>query len=177
MAVVAAVHAANHAEVVGDFRGVRQQLAEVHAALAVLFKFPRAAEELAAGLVGEAVIHAAAVVHAVKTLQLGLGIGEVHVARAAVHEKGNHGLRLGREMRRLGPEIKIALGARDVRRRGEQLVTIEQPRQRHAANAQGVAGQKLAAGVLGERILHARISFTTLPGWPSVRVCSWAARL
>jgi len=87
VAVVAGVHASDHAEIVGDLCGVRQQFAEVHTTLAVLLELPGAAEELAAGFVSKAVMDAAAVFHTVATLQLGFGVGEIHVAWAAVHEQ------------------------------------------------------------------------------------------
>ena len=157
MAIVAGVHTANEAEIVGDLRGVGQQFAEIHAALAVLLELPRAAEELAAGFVSKAVLDVAGVVHAVAALQLGLGVCEVHVARAAVHEEGNHRLGPGRKVRLLGLQIKPTLSARDVLGRAEQFLTLQQPRQRQAANAHGVAGKELAAGV-GEVVHDCRMS-------------------
>ena len=75
VAVVPSVHASNQAEIVGNRGRVRQQFAEVHAALAVLFEFPRAAKQLAAGFVGEAVLHIVAVIRAVEAGQFRLGIG------------------------------------------------------------------------------------------------------
>ena len=172
MAVVAGVHAADEAEVIGNLRGVRQQLAEVHAALAVFLEFPRAAEEFAAGLVGEAVMDIAAIVHAVTALQLRLGIDEVHMTRAAVHEQRNHCLGLGREVRLLGLQVKAALPARDVLGCTEQFLPLQQPRQREAADTHRVAGEELAAGVAGEKFVHAKISFTTRAFCPSMSDCS-----
>ena len=168
------MHASDHAEIVSDLCGVRQEFAEIHPALAVFLELPRAAEKFAAGLVGEAVMDIAAIVHAVTALQLGLGIGEVHVARAAVHEQGNHCLGPGRKVRLLGLQIKPPLGARNILGRAEQFFSLQQPRQRKTTDAHGVAGEKLSAV---EKVVHAKSSFTTRAFWPSVRVCSWPARL
>ena len=158
MAVVAGMHASDHAEIVSDLCGVRQEFAEIHPALAVFLELPRAAKEFAAGFVGEAVLNVAAVIHAVATLQLGLGIGEVHVARAAVHEQGNHCLGPGRKVRLLGLQIKPPLGARNILGRAEQFFSLQQPRQRKTADAHGVAGEKLSAV---EKVVHAKSSLTT----------------
>ena len=127
MAVVACVHAADEAKVVGNLRSVRQQLAEIHAALAMFFELPRATEKFAAGLIGEAILDAAAVIHAVAALQLRLGVSKVHVARAAVHEQGNHRFGAWREVRLLGLQVKPPLRARNVLGCAEQFFPLQQP--------------------------------------------------
>ena len=174
VAVVAGVHASDHAEIVSNLCGVGQEFAEIHPALAVFLELPRAAEKFAAGLVGKAVMDIAAIVHAVTALQFGLGIGEIHVAWAAVHEQGNHRLGPGHVMRLFGLKVKTALPARDVLGRAEQFLALQQPRQREAADTHRVADEKLAAV---EKVVHAKSSFTTRAFCPSVRVCSCAARL
>ena len=64
VAVVPGVHRADDADVVDDPGRVRQQLGDLGAALAVLGELPRAAEQLLARPVDEAVVHVAAVVRA-----------------------------------------------------------------------------------------------------------------
>ena len=85
--------------------------------------------------------------------QLGLGIQQVDVRRSAVHEERNHRLGLRREMGRLGAQIErrrlVWLG-----RRGKRLILfLQEPRQSHAADAERLAGQKLAPR-LGDLLVH-----------------------
>ena len=177
VAVVSGVHAADHAKVIGDAGRVRQQLAEIHPALAVFLEFPRAAEQVAAGFVGEAVMHVAAVLLAVETRQFRLGIGEIHVARAAVHEERNHRLRLRSVVRLFWREVERLFSTRNRRRSGEQFVAVQQPAQRQAADAHRVVPEKPAAVEGFARVVHASSSSTTRAGWPSMRLCTRPPRL
>ena len=75
-------------------------------------------------------------------------------------------------MRNFRLEIKSVLGAWNIFGRGEKAFSIEKPRECYSTDTHRVLDKKMAAGVLGKWGVHAKISFTTLPGWPSVRVCS-----
>ena len=146
MSVEAGVHRAHQADVVDDARDVGQQLGDLRTALTVLLELPRAAHERLAGAIHKTELHVAAVLLAAALRELGLGIGQVHVRGATVHEHGNHGPRLRRELRRLGPRVEGMRWRRFGCGRREQIVLRQQRSQRHAPHAHGIAGKILSAG-------------------------------
>ena len=121
---------------------VWQQFGNLGAALTVLGKFPGRSKELLAGPIDEAIDDLAGIFLARVLGQLRLGVQQVHVGGAAVHEHRDHGPSFGRRMRGLGREVELAILARHVRS-GQQLLLLEQPGQGHTAHAQSVARQKL----------------------------------
>ena len=137
------VHRADQTDVVRDPPVVRQQLAEVHPAFAVLAELPRTGEQLAA------LLHCVVKVDlAVERLQMVFGefwlwIAEVHLAWTTLHKHRDHGRRL-RFVRRLTglqverPLLQIRLG-----RRGEQTVILEQRRKRKTADAERLLSEKV----------------------------------
>ena len=72
-------------------------------------------------------------------LQLRLGIEQIHLARAALHEHEDHVLRLGREMRLLGRQ-RVDLG-----QRGGASLARQQLGQRDRADAARALAEEAAA--------------------------------
>lgn len=141
--VHARVHGTDERDVIDDVGEVRQQLADIHAALAVLLELPRAAHALAAGAGGIVVFHFAWEILAVVLGEFGLGIKQIHVARPALHEHGDHGLGLPKAMRHLGLQIKMARA--DLLRAGEEVLVSQQRGQSDTADAVGGAVKNGAA--------------------------------
>ena len=84
------VHRANQADVVGHLAQVGHQLAQLHAALAMLREFPRAAKQLGAGFGDIVVLDVAREGLQVPLSQLGLGVEQIDMAGAALHEHRDH---------------------------------------------------------------------------------------
>ncbi len=61
--------------------------------------------------------------------QIGFGIEGVHVAHTAIHKEEDHRFGFGRKHRRFGRE---GVGALPLKFGGEQIVPIEQRRERQA---------------------------------------------
>src|SRR5262245_22320501 len=97
MSVDVCVHGADERYVIHNAREVRQELGDIYPALAVLLKFPGAAEQLLARAIDEAERDFAGVVLSAAFRQFRLGIEQVDVAWPAVHEEGNHRARLRTE--------------------------------------------------------------------------------
>ena len=93
------VHRTHEAQVVRDGTDVRQQIAQFHAALAVLGELPRTREHLRTSLRGVVVFDFAGEFLAVVFVQCGLGVEQIHVARPALHKHGNHRLGARLEVR------------------------------------------------------------------------------
>ena len=142
VAVVPGVHRTDEADVVGDPLKMGEQLADLRARLSAGAELPRAPQQPLARPVDEAVGDLAAIFHAVELLKLRLGIGEVHVGRAAMHEQRDHrrGPRLG--MRGAGAEV--AEGGLE-RRLGwicQQPFLTEEIGKRHRPQAEAALGEK-----------------------------------
>lgn len=103
MPIVPGVHRANHAQIVDDLSGVRQQLRNLGPAVTVLHELKRRAEQLLAGSIDEAIDNLAGIIGPVEFRQLRLRIEQIHVRRSAVHEQRDHrpGLRFTRRLLRL----------------------------------------------------------------------------
>ena len=112
VAVVPGVHRADDGDVIDDAGNFGEQLRDLGAALAALFELERTAEEFFAGPVDEAEDDVAAVIGAAVLRQLGLGIEQVDVRRAAVHEERDHRVRFGGEVRGAGPQVERQVFAR-----------------------------------------------------------------
>ena len=103
------VHRADDADLVGDLRGVRQQVADPLAALAALFERGEAFADgeifLAGGHAGDALALADGVgqILAVDFVEPGLVVEEIDVRGTAGLEQIDDALRLGREVRTVLP--------------------------------------------------------------------------
>ena len=86
-----------------DSRHVREQLADLDAALAVLLELERRAERRA-GLRSVLQIATRQLSGRAYLVRARLGIERIHVRRPAVHEQVDDALGLGREMRRRGQQ-------------------------------------------------------------------------
>src|SRR5438477_9067423 len=91
------IHRADEAQVVGNRSGMRQQLAQLHPALAELLELVRAAKAVSLLLVEMDLQVTARIRLSVVLRQLGLGIEQVHLARAAMLEQADDGLGLATE--------------------------------------------------------------------------------
>ena len=134
MIVHAGVHGADERDVVGHFAELRQQLAQLHAALAVRRKFPRRAKDLRRSLREVVVFDLAGKLLPIILREHRLRIEEIHLRRPAHHEQRDHRLRLRLKVRRLREQI-VARRAVDMRlhRRREQAVLLQQPGEREAS--------------------------------------------
>ena len=155
VAVVAGMHRADDADVVDDAGDVGQQFGDFGTALTMFFELEGTGQQLSAGRVGEAECDVALVRLAVVLGELGLGIQQVDVRRAAVHEERDHRLGLWRKVGRLGPQVERRRIVRLGRRLGQQFLFGQQPSQGHAADAECLVGQKLAARLRGRRTISA----------------------
>ena len=137
---------------------VRQEVGQLHAALAVLRELARAAQEAGRLLLdeGEADVlgHRLGQLLAVQLVELRLGVEQVDLARGAFEVDADAVLRLGREVRRLRRQRR----ARGVRG-DEQALVAEQRGEGEQADAAGAGGQEVAAGA-GQQLVggvHARV--------------------
>ena len=144
------VHRADQGDVVGAGRQVRQEVGQLHAALAVLRELARAAHQTGALLLdeGEADVlgHRLGQLLAVQLVELGLGVEEVDLAGSAFEIDADARLGLGGEVRGLGRQWigvirRLGLG-------GEEAVVAEHRRQGQHADAAGRGGQEVAARLL-----------------------------
>ena len=127
---VRGVEGANERDVIDVPRQVGQCVRHPHAALAVTRKLEGAAHERAGVLdVLDLARNLVGISLAVVRIERGLGIEQIHLARPAIHEQVDHGLRLGRNVRR--PGTKARNGASLVR----QEILTEQVQEGGPLNA------------------------------------------
>ena len=143
MVVHSGVHRPDQGDVIRDGSHVGYQLAHFDAALAMLGEFPWGPHHFPAGPRGIVIFHFAGKVLAIVLRQHGFRIEEIHVARAALHEHGNHRLRLAKGVGGFREIVKmLALAEPGVR---EQALLLEQ--QGEGDGAQPVIpGEELSAG-------------------------------
>ena len=139
--VHAGMHGADERHLIGDATHVGDEVAHLDAALAARFEFPLRSHDLAAGSSGVVILHLAREVFAIKLHELGLRLEHVDMARAALHEQGDHRLCLAKTMRRLRREVEMLLAASE-RGIGEQALLLKQSGKRDGAHAIGT-GKKL----------------------------------
>ncbi len=139
------VHRAHHEQVVRDRAEVRQQVAEIHPALAVFFERALRAHQPRRFFFDESEAHffqqRIGQRLAVELVELWLRIEEIELARRAFHEDENAVLRLRREVRPLRQEW---IGRRG-RGRREQAVGLQHRAEREHAEAARRRGEKIAA--------------------------------
>ena len=147
------VHGADHEPVVRARGHVRKQVAEVHAALAMLRERPRRTHEPGGLLLDEGEAHVLR--HRfrqrlpVQLIELGLGVEKIHLRGSALHEDADAILRLGREMRL--PRFQWIFDCeRRGRRRGDQPLFRQQRTQRQRTDAIGGRREKTATGLMSE---------------------------
>ena len=99
MSIRTGMHASDQANIIHDFRSVRQQFGKLGSALPMRLEPKGASKELLARLVHETKVNILFVVGTAVLRQLWLRIGKVHVRRTTVLEQGDHRLGLGLEMR------------------------------------------------------------------------------
>jgi hypothetical protein len=133
----AGVHGAYECDLIHDAGEVRQQLAHIHAALAVFLEFPLRPHDLAAGSGGIVVFDLTGEFLAIELHQLGFRIKQIHMARAALHKHRNHRLRLAKAVRHLRLEVEM-LG-RSAFRSGQKPLFLQQRGQGNAADTVGGA--------------------------------------
>ena len=145
------VHRADHRDVVHALGRVRENLADLRAALSVPLEFVRARIRRSGFALRPQVVHRKQLTGVF--LQRRLWVERIHMRRPAVEENVNHPLGLGREMRPLGQE----------RRRRCRAGGVGQHRaKRQTAHADAAAGEKLAprkkmVAQLWPVMLHRRI--------------------
>ena len=140
------VHAADEAQLISHLAKAGHKFAEVHAGLAVLFELPFAGEHLAAGLRGVVVFNFFRKIASGPFVELGFGIADIHLARAALHEAGNHRLGLRLVMRLLGQQRVRGSGEVRLHRLSQKAFTLQQPSERHPTDSHRVLGKKMAPG-------------------------------
>src|SRR3954447_519096 len=99
MAIDVGMHGANHSHVIHDAREMGQKFRNFSAGLALLLKFPRAAEQFLARSIHETESHLSVIILAAAPRQFRFGIEKIHMAWSAMHEKRNHGPGLRRQNR------------------------------------------------------------------------------
>ena len=115
----------------------------------MLTEFPAAAQQAFTSALDKTVLDVTLVGFTVHPLQFRLGIGEIHVSRPAMHEQRDHRLGLRLEMRFLQIQVEVLRATGNVGRSSQQLVLVQESRQRHASHAQCVLGEKFTAGSNG----------------------------
>ena len=129
---------ADHREIIDTTGQIREQVGNLDPALAVLAKFPAAAEQTGVFL-NELILRVAEFRRprlSVEFVQEGLGVEGLEMAWAAGHEQEDHGLGLG-----LGQMRRLRCERIDTRR--AQAVGLEDRSKRHAAEAAESAADKL----------------------------------
>ena len=76
------------------------------------------------------------------------------MAGAALHEQRDHRPRLRLEVRRLRRQIEAALLQLGASGCAEQLLLVEQPGEREAAEAQRALGEEVAAREIAGMVVH-----------------------
>ena len=135
-------HGTDEGDVISNGAGVREELRQLHAALAMRTKLVGRAQDIAGLLVEVDLQVASRIGLATPAIQSGLGVEEVHLAGPAMLEQADHGPRPGPPMgRRRGS-------------RSEQPPPREQVLQRHPPQASGRAPQEAATGQGFEGRIH-----------------------
>src|SRR5205823_302634 len=146
MAVDVRVHRADEGHVIHNAGEVGEEFGHFDPALAVLLKFPRAAEQFFGRAIDETESYLSRVILPATPGQFRFRVEQVDVARTAVHEERDHGAGARREQRNLGLEVKRLWLTGHAGRCGEEVFLSQQPREGDAAEAKRVAREKLAAG-------------------------------
>ncbi len=146
------VHRADDAEIVGMFAEVGKQLADFHAALAVLLEFERRGKGRSRLAFGAQVFVRQGFSR--KPCQGGLGVEGVDMRRPAIQEDMNDVLGLGGKMRRLGGQRILEL------RRGGLRFTKQGSESQHAHPQAGLdqhfaTRAERTVGLRGKRVQHA----------------------
>jgi hypothetical protein len=110
---------------------VRQ--ASCHAALAMLVKGPLWGHDLPAGTGCVIVFDLSREVFAIELIKLRLGVKQINVAGAALHEQGDHGFGAAKTMGCLGQGGVIFVANQS--RGGQQILLAQQGGKGNAANA------------------------------------------
>lgn len=132
MIIDAGMHGANEANVVGDFSQGGDEFAQFHSGLSVSGEFPGRAEEFRAGLGGIVVLDVSSEGLHVSFCEFGLGIEEVDLAGAPLHEHGDHGLCLRFARRGLGFEIECGAFEFGFCGSSGAAIAVQQPCEREA---------------------------------------------
>jgi hypothetical protein len=148
--VRSAIHGSDHRELVHVLADVRENFRHLDPALPVLLERERAGHQRAWKALPDNHVsgHLAVDRFAGVLGERGFWIPRVHLAGSAAHEQRNHGLRAGREVRRLG-RVRIhahrGSAAGGVDTGGEQSLLLQQVRQRESADASAGSKQEIAA--------------------------------
>src|SRR5205085_902261 len=138
-------------DVVHTFRQVRQQVGQLHAALAVFGPLAGAAEDGGRFLADErepdVLGERLGQLLAVQVVELGLVVEQVELTGGAFEVDADAVFRLAREVRRLRVQRRAGGVSPLVIRGDEPAVVAEQRRQREQADAGGAGGQEVPAGV------------------------------
>ena len=145
MAVVAAMHRPDQADVIDDPGDVREQFGDLGTTLAVLLELPATSQQSLTGALDETVLHVTLVSLPIHPLEFRLGIGQGHGGGPPVHEQGDHGPGLGIEVRLLGRQVKNLLATGDIGGRGQQLVVTQERGQGDASHSHCVLGKELSS--------------------------------
>ena len=146
------VHRLDEAELVGDLRRVRQQLADPGAGLAVLRELEHRRRDRETGLrrghAGEPLAHADRVgqLGAAQLRQLRLVVEQIHLRRRAGLEQIDHALRLGREVRQTR---QSAVAARRRRLREQRRAAPPAPMPGAGAAEEVAAGESSCRSAIG----------------------------
>ncbi len=137
-------HGADEGDVVHDLGEVREQLADLHAALAMLLELPGGAKALGGGLGEVVVFDLAGELPPVVPGEHGLGVEEVHLGGAAHHEERDHGLRPRLEVRLFrGQVMPLLPEGRRLHRRGQQPLPVQKRGERHRAGTEAAGMEEV----------------------------------
>ena len=157
-----AVHGTDQRDVVDALGQVRQQLGDLHAALAGALELVGRGKQRAGVLAVRKMAKLSSLLGAVpaRLCQRRLGIEQVHLAGAAVHEQMNDGFGLGRELRLLRRQIVNMRRAILFRKGGigREKISPDQRGKRRAVQPVHQARKEIASCVFRHRMLLYRIA-------------------
>ena len=104
-----------------------------------------ASASVVAGAIDEAERDLPGVILSAALAQFRLGIEQIDMTWAAVHEERDHRFRVRPERRHLGLQIERDRAARHGGRRGQKIFLPQQPGQGDTADAHGITGQETPA--------------------------------
>jgi len=164
------VHRSDDGDVVDDRGEVGQEFRDIGSACTVLAELPRTSHELLAGTIDEAEGDLAGIVLPAAAGQLRLRVEKVNMARATMHEEGDHGPGPGDERGSLRLHVKAQGVAGNIGRGRQEALLFEHPRERDTAHTHRVLGEELAtrerAG-RGRRSVRGTFHGTMDRAWPS----------
>jgi hypothetical protein len=139
-------HGADEGDVIDYVSEVREELADFHAALAVLGEGPGGTEDLGGGLSEVVILDLTGEFLPVVFGEHGFGIKQIHLRGAAHHEEGDHGFGLAVVVGALGREVVAFITAQHgLHGGGEQPVLFQQRGQRERAQAKTIGVKKVTA--------------------------------